>query len=639
MKKLLSFIGALAALLILALPVSAESGNTLAATGASMRIAMIVLLSILVALILMCILLAVLDFKKAAAAGRKPRLRIITVLTLIATAIVLACCVLCMMRYVQVGQELAHLATAPETTEAPTEQTTEETTEATTEATTVPTEPPEPTLSPAYTDSSNPANWDIKWELIANDAIIDSFQREETIDFDAPETYYPLPAIPTFRGDNYRTGSTYGTVNVTEKTLTTKWTNSVGSLDGWPGVGWTGQPLVVQWDGETRAVMGLYDSKKEKEDLVEVICTTLDGYIYFYDLEDGSATRDPIWIGMSFKGTASLDPRGYPILYAGSGLVYGKSPRMYAISLVDNSIIWEQNGSDSFAYRGWYAFDSSPMISAETDTLIWGCESGIIYTIKLNTAFDKATGTLTQAPENVVKVRYSTNTGHTIGFESSCIMVDNYLFIGDNGGMLFCIDINTMALLWAQNTGDDINATPVFQWEEDGNGYLYTATSMEYGGGTSYVYKINANNGEIVWQKSYSGIIYDKDVSGGILASPVLGKEGTDLEGTIIYAVAKTPASYSGILFALDTETGEVVWEQTMGSYTWSSPVAVYTPEGKGYICIGDASGNMHLVDGATGETLTSIGLGSNMEASPIVFNNTLVIGTRGQRIAGITIE
>ena len=600
-----------------------------------MRKALILLLGLLALLVIVSVVFTILDLR-----GRR-RLGAASIIGYVGTLLMVVVCVFCLIRYNKAVAELDAVPPEPSTeatTVPETEPQTEPPTVETTEATEPPTEP-EPALTPAMTADTDPDKWGVKWELMVNDQLTDSFQRNESVSFGRSEAYYPLPGIPSFRGNNYRTGASYGTADIQQKRLHEIWRRDVGSLDGWPGVGWTGQPLCVQWDDETKAIMNLYESKKAKEGLVEVICTTLDGYIYFYDLEDGSRTRDPMWIGMSFKGTASLDPRGYPILYAGSGLIYGKYPRMYAISLIDTTVLWEQDGGDSFAKRNWYAFDSSPMICAETDTIIWPGESGVLYTIKLNTQYDKAAGTLTMAPENIVKARYSTNTGRTVGFESSSIIVDNYVFIGDNGGMYFCVDLNTMKLIWAQDIGDDLNATPVFEWGEGGQGYLYLATSMEYGNGTCNIFKLNANSGEVVWKKAYSGITYDKDVSGGVLSSPVLGKPGTDLEGKLICAVAKTPSYYTGYLFALDTQTGDVVWEEKMDNYTWSSPVALYNEEGKGYIAVADSGGYMHLVDGASGETLYSLPLGSNVEASPIAFDNRIVIGTRGNGIYGIEVS
>ena len=162
---------------------------------------------------------------------------------------------------------------------------------------------------------------------------------------------------------------------------------------------------------------------------------------------------------------------------------------------------------------------------------------------------------------------------------------------------------------------------------------------MEYSSGTVYIYKLDAATGEILWEKTYDDVPYNKDVSGGTLSSPLLGRAGTDLEGLVIFSIARTPTYDAGILVALNTQTGEVVWERKLGTYTWSSPVAVYTESGKAYIVLCDAAGNMHLIDSKTGETLNKIGLGSNVEASPVVFENTVVVGTRGQQVYAIEIQ
>jgi hypothetical protein len=55
--------------------------------------------------------------------------------------------------------------------------------------------------------------------------------------------------------------------------------------------------------------------------LTEVIYPTMDGNIYFLDLETGNPTRDPINTGIIQKGTSCLDPRGYPLLYVGQGFL------------------------------------------------------------------------------------------------------------------------------------------------------------------------------------------------------------------------------------------------------------------------------------------------------------------------------
>lgn len=546
-----------------------------------------------------------------------------------------------------------HTTTAPAVPDVTTLPTAEPTTEPTELPTDPPaTEPPAPvnTLGTvAKTESSDPANWGVIWDIFKGNTAVDSYTREDAITFGDPEQdgYFALPGISTFRGDNYRSGASYGSVNITENALTTVWKKQTSSLSNaagtgsWTGSGWTGQPIIVQWDAQTRQNMNLYPEKKEKEDLVEVIYATLDGHIYFYDLEDGSYTRDPLNVGMAFKGAGSLDPRGYPIMYVGSGdkTSSGKVPRMFIINLIDCTIAYEYGNDESLRHRSWIAFDSAPLVDAETDTLIWPGESGMLYTMKLNTVYDKEMGTLSISPDNIVKTRYSTSRGRTLGYEASAIAVEHYIYIADNGGMLFCVDLNTMELVWAQDVKDDINATPVFEWGDDGKGYLYIASSMEYANGTVYAGKIDASTGEYVWEATFDNVYYNYSVSGGVLSSPILGKKGTDLEGMVIYSISRTPTASGGLLVALDTASGEIVWQTTTNLYCWSSPVALYSDAGEAKIVLCDSAGNVMLIDGQTGEILTSIGLGSNIEASPAVFNDMLVVGTRGMLVCGVRIS
>ncbi len=524
--------------------------------------------------------------------------------------------------------------TLPPETEAPE-------TEAPTEA---PTEPPL-VFAPAMTDSSNPELFGINWEIIADEQVVESYTREEPISFGESSDYFALPGIATFRGGNYRDNATYGTAEVNKGVLTQVWSHRIGSLDDWGGCAWTGQPLVVQWDEETKALMNLYDSAKNKEDLVEVIYATLDGQIHFFDLDTGKRTRAPINMNMNFKGAGALDPRGYPLLYVGSGLyTFGKVPKMFVVSLIDGKILYSYGPEEKFEYRDWIAFDSSPLVDAETDTLIWPGESGVLYTIKLNTEYDKAAGTISVNPDTPVKTRYTsdyTKEGRYEGYESSASIVDNYLYVSENGGLFYCVDLNTMELVWAQDTKDDSNSSPVFEWGEDGNGYIYTAPSLHWtakgGAGSVSMYKLNAQTGEIVWEVSRDCVTV-QNVSGGVQATPILGREGTVLEDMVIYVVARVPSAYNGTMVALNRETGEVIWEIETVNYAWSSPVAFYTEEGKAYIAFANASGKIRLVDGETGKILYALGFAETTEASPVVFGNMMVLGTR-EGVYGIKVS
>ena len=536
----------------------------------------------------------------------------------------------------------------PESAEAPAQEAAyQNLSTAPTESVSVATEVLAQSFSPAAVATSQPDQFGLTWEIAVGDQIVENYSREDPICFEQEQDYFALPGIATFRGSNYRDTASYGTAVVENESMEIVWSHPIGSLNKWGGCAWTGQPLVVQWDAETKAIMDtMYDSKKEKDGLVEVIYATLDGYIHFYDMEDGSLTRDPINMGMNFRGAGALDPRGYPLLYVGSGLyLNGAAPRMFIVDLITGKIIYEYGNDDAFALRDWTAFGSSPLVDAESDTLIWTGESGVLYTIKLNTEYDQQAGTISVSPDAPVKTRYTSTYSREeeryLGYEASPAIVDHYLYASENGGLFQCIDLNTMDLVWAQDIKDDSNSSPVFELDGDGNGYIYTASSLHWTAdgheGSVSIYKLDAQTGEIIWEYERDCVRYD-DIAGGVQCTPLIGKEGTKIGGLIIYSIGRTPSAYRGVLVALDRETGEKIWEISSGNYAWSSPVALYTDDGRAYIFLANASGVARLIDGATGEVLQTLDFGQTVEASPVVFDNMLVIGSR-EAVYGIQIS
>jgi outer membrane protein assembly factor BamB len=220
--------------------------------------------------------------------------------------------------------------------------------------------------------------------------------------------------------------------------------------------------------------------------------------------------------------------------------------------------------------------------------------------------------------------------------EDSAVIWRGHMIVSDNGGLLMCLDLNTLQLEWVQDILDDSNGSPVLSIE-NGHPYIYISTSFPLGWRSSYtapvpIFKIDAENGEIVWRTDYT-CYSESGVSGGVQSTMALGKN--KLEGYVYVTVAKTDRNNNGILACLDRETGEIVWEHH-AYYTWSSPVLVYGKDGTGYLVYCNYGSRMYLMDALTGELLDTFYLGGGVEASPAVFENTVVIGTRQCRIWGV---
>lgn len=557
-----------------------------------------------------------------------------TVVGIVIFVALIAVLVMVVMRGIAANKALEETAESPAVTVQPTPTPTPEPT---------PTPVGLPDFKPHSVDGTEPERLISSTAIMVDGEVVEQYESDYEINFDLPERYTEIEGIVTFRGDNFRSGAAYGTAAVSSKTLTKAWSKSTSGLsdsDGiyWSGSGWTGQPLIVKWPEATRKnISAMYDWAREKEGLVEVIYATLDGHVYFYELTSGEYTRDPLNLGLNYKGAGALDPRGYPILYVGSGVdsVNGRS-RVKVVNLIDNSVMFEFGHNETFANRGWHMFDSSPLVSAETDQLIYPGENGILYIIHLNTKYNEQTGELSVDPDNIVKWKYNgTRSGsrYWLGVESSAAIINNYIFLADNGGNLMCLDLNTLELVWVQDVLDDTNCSPVVDIE-DGHPYIYISTSFHYGW-RSYstaaipIFKIDAETGEIVWRTDYTCYTV-QDLSGGVQGTIAVGKN--KLSDMIFVPIARTPGASSGTLAALKKDTGEVVWEKETSMYSWSSPVDFYDADGNGYLLYCNSGFNMFLIDGKTGEQLDYMNLGGNIEASPAMYGNYAVVGTRAMR-------
>ena len=557
-----------------------------------------------------------------------------TVVGIVIFVALLAVLVMVVMRGIAANKALEETAESPAVTVQPTPTPTPEPT---------PTPVGLPDFKPHSVDGTEPERLISSTAIMVDGEVVEQYESDYEINFDLPERYTELEGIVTFRGDNFRSGAAYGTAAVSSKTLTKVWSKSTSGLsdtDGiyWSGSGWTGQPLIVKWPEATRKnISAMYDWAREKEGLVEVIYATLDGHVYFYELTSGEYTREPLNLGFNYKGAGALDPRGYPILYVGSGVdsVNGRS-RVKVVNLIDNSVMFEFGHNETFANRGWHMFDSSPLVSAETDQLIYPGENGILYIIHLNTKYNEQTGELSVDPDNIVKWKYNgvrSGSRYWLGVESSAAIINNYIFLADNGGNLMCLDLNTLELVWVQDVLDDTNCSPVVD-VEDGHPYIYISTSFHYGW-RSYstaaipIFKIDAETGEIVWRTDYTCYTV-QDLSGGVQGTIAVGKN--KLSDMIFVPIARTPGASSGTLAALKKDTGEVVWEKETSMYSWSSPVEFYDADGNGYLLYCNSGFNIFLIDGKTGEQFDYMNLGGNIEASPAMYGNYAVVGTRAMR-------
>ena len=171
-------------------------------------------------------------------------------------------------------------------------------------------------FQPHCVDSTKPENLisytniEVDGNVLEN---IGDYKADGDIFFNIGQDYTDVEGIVTFRGNSFRDAPSHGYANMTDFRLNKLWSADTGSLSSgsavWTGSGWTGQPLMMKWPKEVKAHMNMTEKAKADDELVEVIYACMDGYVYFLDLRTGEKTRDPLYLGYTFKGAGALDPR------------------------------------------------------------------------------------------------------------------------------------------------------------------------------------------------------------------------------------------------------------------------------------------------------------------------------------------
>lgn len=335
----------------------------------------------------------------------------------------------------------------------------------------------------------------------------------------------------------------------------------------WCGTGWTGQPVVWERpDGITEVIFGAYDKQ-----------------VHFVDAKTGKATRAPYPTGDIIKGSVSLDPDGFPLLY------FGSRDNHYRVLALDREPVREVFILDAYkvSKRYWNDdWDSNGFV--HEDRLFVGGENAWFYIVKLNRTRDLA-GFVQIKPEIEVQMPGWTEEmmrklhpqmkNTMISIESSPVLYKNRVYWTNSGGMVVGIDWTKVKdkkaeIVFSFWTGDDTDATPVV----DADGNLYVAVQYELDNGRAarasaervkevgQLIKLNpydTTGNPILWSVPIPP--RGGDGKGGVWSTPALDTK----RGQVIVT------THTGDLLAVDQMTGKEVFRKTLGHHEWSSPVII----------------------------------------------------------------
>ena len=431
-----------------------------------------------------------------------------------------------------------------------------------------------------------------------------------------------FPGLTTFRGNLTR--SYYGEGPVPADPVV-RWrepvekmcSTSIVGLDSseWCGTGWTGQPNVIEnADGTVEVREGAYDGK-----------------YHFVDGTTGAPTRPDLVTRDLAKGSATSDPGGYPLYYAGSRDNY---LMVVALDRPEPTVLWELNADTSvprpLRNNDW---DGAPLIVG--DYLLEGGENGWFYVIRLHRGYDAA-GLVTVAPEVVASIpgfddQLLSDLGdREVSIESSVAFRDGVAYFANSGGLVEGWDISDLLNggtgyqeVFRYWTGDDTDASVVI----DQQGMLYVASEYQrfndQAKRSGQLMKLDPSNptDPLVWGIAAREIGFEG--AGGSWSTPALYGA---------YAYFTTAA---GRVLEVDRETGDIVWEQKVGAPAIGSPVVV-----DGVLIQGDCKGDLYAWNIAdpteTPGSIWKLHLDGCIESTPAVWHGWLYLGTREGYLYGI---
>lgn len=383
----------------------------------------------------------------------------------------------------------------------------------------------------------------------------------------------------------------------------------------WCGTGWTGQPNVIELPGGG----------------VEVREGAYDGQYHFVDGDSGEPVREPLATHDLAKGSATTDPDGFPLYYAGSR---DGHLRVVALDREDPTTLWSIDGGTSvprpLRNDDW---DGAPLIVR--DHLITGGENGWLYVIRLHRGYEDA-GLVTVAPDVVATIPgfddelLAALGDREVSIENSVAFRRGIVYFANSGGLVQGWDIRgvldggteveQVLRFWV---GDDVDASIVL----DAQGFLYVAAEYqrfnERSREVGQLMKLDprAPDDPLVWSIDAREIGFEG--AGGSWSTPAL-------YGDVVFF-----STAAGRVLEVDRGTGAVLHEMQVGAPSIASPVVV-----DGVLILGDCLGDLYAWDisdpSEPPPLLWKMRFEGCIESTPAVWKGWLYLGTREGYLYGI---
>jgi outer membrane protein assembly factor BamB len=200
------------------------------------------------------------------------------------------------------------------------------------------------------------------------------------------------------------------------------------------------------------------------------------------------------------------------------------------------------------------------------------------------------------------KVRWRRRIGPT---ESSPLVVDGLVYVGDWNGKVYALDGRTGRVRWSYSTGDKVK-----------DAVAYSGGRVYVGSYDHHVYALTARTGKLVWRASAQQRL---GTQGRFYSTPAVAYGRVYIGGT------------DGKVYSFGATSGKLRWSHGTGRYVYASP-AVWNRR----VYVGSYDGGFYCFDAATGDVHWKFEANGSISGSAVVINGVVYFSTLKNRTYGL---